>query len=46
VDTVAVGAGNLGHLRGLLEALQYETDGETIHRYRSLLRERAGRQPA
>lgn len=46
VDAVAVGTDNPSHPRELLDALRYETDGARIQRYRTLLRERAGHQPA
>lgn len=43
--TVAVGTDNPDHLTELLAALPYEVDSATIHRYRTLLRDRARTQP-
>lgn len=45
VDAVAVGADEPAHLRELLDALPGRIDSATVHRYRSLLRERARGQP-
>lgn len=46
VETVAVGTDNPAHLREVLSALPRKVDSTAVHQYRSLLRERARRQPA